>query len=136
MRIVGELRRYQHRIDEGDSMRSSIAILITASALAACAGRGETVDNEGADLVVNGEAAYVENCASCHDEGLFGAPRVGAPQDWQSRSNLWQAVLMEHAKEGFFEMPARGGSSELTDDMVFAATEYMLENTFADRPKD
>ena len=117
-------------------MKSSVTILIMAAMLAACAGDSETLDNEDTDLAVNGEAAYDQSCATCHDEGLFGAPRVGAPQDWQSRSNLWQAVLMEHAKEGFFEMPARGGSAELTDEMVYAATEYMLENTFEDRPKD
>lgn len=85
---------------------------------------------------VNGEAAYLEHCAGCHETGILGAPREGAPQDWQTRSSLWQAVLMEHAREGFFEMPARGGKTDLPDEVVDAAAEYMLEMTFPDRPRD
>jgi cytochrome c5 len=86
--------------------------------------------------MIDGQAAYVEHCAGCHETGMMGAPREGEPDDWQGRSDLWQAVLMEHAKTGFFEMPARGGKSDLPDDVVSAAAEYMLEITFPDRPKD
>ena len=64
------------------------------------------------------------------------APREGEPQDWRGRSALWQAVLMEHAKTGYFDMPARGGNSELSDEVVNAAAEYMLELTFESRPED
>jgi cytochrome c5 len=33
-------------------------------------------------------------------------------------------------------MPARGGNTELPDDVVNAAAEYMLEQTFPDRAED
>ena len=85
---------------------------------------------------INGEAAYLEYCATCHEDGMFGAPRMGEPMDWEVRSSLWQAVLMEHAKQGYYDMPARGGRSDLPDEVVNAAAEYMLENTYRDRPKD
>ena len=54
----------------------------------------------------------------------------------RNRSNLWQGVLMDHAKTGYFDMPARGGNSELPDEVVSAAAEYMLEMTFPDRLED
>ena len=85
---------------------------------------------------INGEAAYMEYCATCHEDGMFNAPRMGEPMDWEVRSSLWQAVLMEHAKKGYYDMPARGGRSDLPDEIVNAAAEYMLENTYRDRPKD
>ena len=85
---------------------------------------------------IDGEFAYMEHCAGCHETGMLGAPREGQPQEWAGRSNLWQAVLVEHAKTGYFDMPARGGNTQLPDEVVAAATEYMLETTFPDRPQD
>lgn len=115
-------------------MRQTLLLILTGFALGACA--HNTDEPQATMAVVDGEAAYVEHCAACHETGMLGAPREGEPQDWKGRSNLWQAVLMEHAKTGFFDMPARGGNSELPDDVVSAAAEYMLEFTFPDRLED
>ena len=120
-------------------MRQRALLIATALMLVSCAhssdeppatGRGDTA------AVVDGENAYMEHCAGCHETGMLGAPREGQPQEWEGRSDLWQAVLMEHARTGYFEMPARGGKTELPDEVVAAAAEYMLEMTFPDRPKD
>ena len=120
-------------------MRKTVLLIATGFALAACAnknaGTGDVANGLSAGAI-NGEAAYKEHCAGCHETGMLGAPREGEPLDWQKRSNLWQAVLMEHAKTGYFDMPARGGKSELPDDVVDAAAEYMLETTFPNRPED
>jgi len=117
-------------------MRLTATVLVTGLILSSgCAMQGDDGETP-ADEAINGEAAFLEYCARCHQEGMFGAPRIGQPQDWRSRSALWQAVLMEHAKEGYFDMPARGGHPELPDEVVNAAAEYMLEQTFADRPRD
>lgn len=120
-------------------MRQTAFLIAASLVLVSCAHDGDhnkTSASDNANMAVNGEAAYVEHCAGCHETGMLGAPREGEPADWQGRSNLWQAVLMDHAKTGFFEMPARGGKSDLPDDVVNAAAEYMLEITFPDRPKD
>ena len=116
-------------------MRLTATVFVTGLILSGCALHGED-GGKSVDQAVNGEAAFLEHCAGCHEEGMFGAPRIGQPQDWQSRSTLWQAVLMEHAKSGYFDMPARGGESDLPDEVVNAAAEYMLEQTFSDRPRD
>ncbi len=83
-----------------------------------------------------GDEAVHVNVFDGLETGMLGAPREGEPQDWAGRSNLWQAILMDHAKTGYFDMPARGGKSELPDDIVSAAAEYMLEETFPNRPED
>lgn len=114
-----------------------LTLFFLALILTGCALSG-TTDSEvvaTADAV-NGEAAYLENCAGCHETGMLGAPREGEPGDWEARSALWQAVLLDHARTGYFDMPAKGGKSDLPDDVVEAAAEYMLEQTFPDRPKD
>lgn len=120
-------------------MNSKILWSVACVALAACAHNTDTTaPDAGADVTnaMNGEAAYLDNCAGCHETGMLGAPREGEPLDWQGRSTSWQAVLMEHAKTGYFDMPARGGNTELSDEIVNAAAEYMLEKTFESQPED
>lgn len=117
-------------------MRIPAITIVTCLGLAACAQGGDTANDTSTDAAVNGEAAYREHCAGCHEAGRLGAPREGNPVDWENRSKLWQAVLMEHAKTGYFEMPAKGGKENLPDEIVDAAAEYMLETTFPNRPKD
>ena len=118
-------------------MRLTVTMMIASLALAACAHSGDDAGGDSAaDASINGEAAYLEHCAGCHETGMLGAPREGEPADWESRSKLWQGVLMEHAKTGYFDMPAKGGKTNLPDEIVDAAAEYMLEKTFPNRPRD
>ncbi len=85
---------------------------------------------------VDGAKAYQDNCAGCHETGKSGAPIVGDASAWADRSQLWDAVLFDHALTGYLEMPARGGRADLPDDVVKAAVEYMLRITFPDRLHD
>lgn len=117
-------------------MRHSLFVTAVALFVASCAHTVDDTKQTNAAGDVNGALAYAEHCAGCHETGMLNAPRAGEPQDWQSRSSLWQAVLMEHAKTGYFDMPARGGKTHLPDDVVNAAAEYMLEQTFPNRPED
>lgn len=118
-------------------MRLAAITMIAGLGLAACAHNGDDAALAAAsDDAVNGEAAYLEHCAGCHETGMLGAPRVGNPTDWEDRSKLWQGVLMEHAKTGYFDMPPKGGKTHLPDEVVDAAAEYMLEKTFPNRPQD
>ena len=84
----------------------------------------------------SGQETYARFCASCHDTGVMGAPVTGSPGDWDGRSQLWQAVLTEHAKAGYLEMPARGGESVLDDLAVSQAVEYMMLVTYPDKLPD
>ena len=117
-------------------MRYGVFFIAAAMVVASCAHSGDGAKESAAAATINGAAAYAEHCAGCHETGMLGAPREGEPQDWETRSSLWQAVLMEHAKTGYFDMPARGGKTHLPDEVVDAAAEYMLEQTFPNRPED
>ena len=77
----------------------------------------------------DGKRSYEKICSACHATGIEGAPVVGNPEDWSDRSDLWEAVLVEHAEKGFVKMPARGNAEHATDYDVGAAAEYMLTLT-------
>jgi cytochrome c5 len=83
-----------------------------------------------------GRQAYTDFCAGCHETGMFGAPIAGDSDYWRERSPMWQAVLMQHAREGFYDMPAKGSRPELSDATINRATEYMLGITYPDYPGD
>ncbi|MDH3349981.1 MAG: c-type cytochrome [Gammaproteobacteria bacterium] len=85
---------------------------------------------------LSGKKAYDENCAYCHEQGLDGAPRTGDQEAWDGRSWLWEAVLFEHARTGFGEMPAKGGDATLDEAAVTKAAEYMLNLTYPDTHRD
>lgn len=89
---------------------------------------------QAANLELSGVEAYKMACATCHESGLNGAPATGDPDAWSNRSMQWEAVLFDHAKHGYMDMPAKGGRPELSDRSVVAAAEYMLSITYPDRP--
>lgn len=114
--------------------------LLALGLLSACGGN-PTSGGDGAavaagESAVDGEAAYLEYCAGCHETGMFNAPIVGDPAYWEGRSTLWQAVLMKHAREGYYDMPPKGSRPEVPDETIDAAVEYMLSVTFPNRPPD
>jgi cytochrome c5 len=95
-----------------------------------------SAEEHGAPVHVTPSVAYEHACADCHETGKNDAPRTGDPAAWADRSALWEAVLFEHAKKGYFDMPAHGLDGRFSDEEVAAAAEYMLEITHPDRPRD
>jgi cytochrome c5 len=81
-----------------------------------------------------GQRAYEDICAGCHEEGINGAPKTGDLAAWEGRSWLWEAVLFEHARSGFNEMPAKGGDSQLDEATVTKAAEYMMSLVYPEAP--
>lgn len=71
-----------------------------------------------------GSSIYQQNCRSCHDSGIMGAPKIG-----HSRFNANIDVLVENSIKGIGRMPARGGNPRLTDEDVRAAVHYMVEKS-------
>ncbi len=124
-------------------MKQAILMSVGALLLAGCAGDAAQRPLQDSDtpvtgdtLAINGERVYNQVCAGCHETGMLGAPIAGSQEDWANRSQLWDAVLFDHAITGYLEMPAKGGRTDLPDDLVRAAAEYMLRMTFPDRPQD
>ncbi len=117
-----------------------LVLLATATLFVACGKAGEDQAAPATSVVppppttdgvqYTGKQAYDQVCAGCHEEGLDGAPKTGDRDAWAGRSWLWEAVLFEHAKAGYMEMPAKGGDATLDDATVEKAAEYMLTRTF------
>jgi cytochrome c5 len=123
-------------------MKRATVMLISALLLVACArdaaerSSGDLEPAVAGESAFNGERHYEEYCSGCHETGMLGAPVAGRQEDWAERSQLWDAVLFDHAITGYLEMPAKGGRVDLPEEVVKAAAEYMLRMTFPDRPQD
>lgn len=53
-------------------------------------------------------AKWARSCALCHVNGEGGAPRVGHPDEWAGRLAQGDLVLLDHAIEGYNNMPPLG----------------------------
>ena len=77
-----------------------------------------------------GKKVYGSVCSMCHAAGVAGAPKPGDKADWGPRIAQGKDTLYKHALEGFTGakgmMPARGGSSTLTDEELKAAVDHMV----------
>ena len=104
---------------------SALAIQETAvPVVAAASGTGA------AAAPTDGKSAFDAACSACHGTGIAGAPRVGDKAAWAPRLAKGGTILEKHALEGFQGetgvMPAKGGRTDLPDDIVRQAVEYMV----------
>lgn len=93
--------------------------LFASLGMTACSSEPETVNSRGAEVVKT-------TCKVCHAQGINGAPILGNARMWQSRLAQGQAVLVQHATEGYGLMPAKGGNDALSEADIDAAVEHML----------
>jgi cytochrome c5 len=81
-----------------------------------------------ADLA--GDAVYNMACVACHGAGVAGAPKMGDPAAWKARIAKGADTLHKHAIEGFQGeagfMPPKGGRSDLSDQSIINAVDYMV----------
>ena len=79
--------------------------------------------------VLPGEQVYSTTCIACHGAGVAGAPKFGDKEAWAPRLGQGLAVLHKHALEGFQGkagvMPAKGGRTDLADQSILNAVDYM-----------
>jgi cytochrome c5 len=81
-------------------------------------------------VLENGEQVYEVSCKACHGVGLAGAPKAGDAAAWQPRIAQGKATLYKHAIEGFTGkagvMPAKGGRTDISDELIREAVDHML----------
>ena len=77
----------------------------------------------------SGKAVVDAVCAACHGTGVGGAPRVGDEKAWAKRASRGLTGLTKHAIEGIRQMPAHGGSPNLTDLEIARAVAYMVNRS-------
>ena len=78
---------------------------------------------------LSGPQVYNSACLACHGAGIGGAPVLGDVDAWAPRIAQGMDVLKQHAIEGYQGsagyMPAKGGRTDLSDEEVANAVEYM-----------
>jgi cytochrome c5 len=83
------------------------------------------------DLPTDGPGVYALACTACHGAGIAGAPKSFDRAAWTARLAQGKDTLYKHAIEGFQGsagvMPAKGGRTDLSDDLVKLAVDHMLE---------
>lgn len=81
--------------------------------------------------VSNGKELYENTCKTCHEAGIAGAIKTGDKKVWAKRIKQGKAILYRHAIEGYDGkngyMPAKGGSVNMSDEMVKQAVDYMIK---------
>jgi cytochrome c5 len=65
-------------------------------------------------------------CATCHEAGLEGAPKIGDLAAWGPRMSQGIKTLTTHAVQGYRGMPAHGGEIQATDIELTRAIIYMI----------
>lgn len=79
----------------------------------------------------DGKRVYDSLCASCHAQGIAGAPKFGDQGAWAARLDKGLDMLVSNAINGYVGengvMPAKGGNPALSDAEVRAAVEYMVD---------
>ena len=119
-----EQQRVAERIKPiGEVYIGSVPVGETATKVEPPSAAGATV--AAADL--NGEAAYQQVCAVCHDAGVLNAPKPGDAAAWEPRRAKGLDTLYANAINGIGAMPAKGGRADLSDDVIKAAVDYLLQ---------
>jgi cytochrome c5 len=73
-----------------------------------------------------GEQIVKQQCASCHEKGLHGAPRMDDRAAWAGRMKNGLDATVLSAIRGHGQMPARGGLADTTDSELRAAILYLF----------
>ena len=74
----------------------------------------------------SGEEVVKAQCATCHESGLHGAPKIDDRAAWAPRMKLGVDATVRSAMKGHGAMPARGGMADLSDTELRAAILYMF----------
>lgn len=84
--------------------------------------------NKPARAAYTGEQVWTKVCAACHQTGMLNAPKIGDKGEWNKRKAAAGGLdgIVKIAIKGLNQMPARGGDSDLSDEEVKAAVEYIL----------
>ncbi len=74
-----------------------------------------------------GEQIYQSHCAICHDKGEDGSPKLGDKHAWTPLIQRGMPTLVEHAIQGYGNMPPNGACMECNNAEIKAAVKYMVE---------
>jgi len=100
---------------------------VPPEALVSASGGADSAAGSGESGFESGEDIYSAVCAACHGTGAAGAPKLDDKAAWSGRLTQGVDVLYQHAINGKGAMPPKGGRTDLSDDDIKMAVDYMLE---------
>jgi cytochrome c5 len=77
--------------------------------------------------VSGGEKIYQQACQMCHEAGVAGAPTTANTAAWAERIAKGREILLVNAIEGIGVMPPKGGQSQLSDEEVASAVDFLIQ---------
>lgn len=101
---------------------------VPAEAMAKSQAAGEqTTSEKGAAQFASGKEVYDAVCSACHATGAAGAPKYGDKDAWTKFVEKGIESNYTAAINGVGAMPPKGGRTDLSDDNVKSAVDYMVE---------
>ncbi|HEX4927413.1 MAG TPA: c-type cytochrome [Burkholderiales bacterium] len=79
----------------------------------------------------SGEEIVKTVCATCHQAGVAGAPKIGDKAAWAPRIKQGYQALVQSALKGKGAMPPKGGNPSLTDEEIERAVAYLADQAGA-----
>lgn len=79
-----------------------------------------------------GVKIYQQACMMCHGGGVAGSPMTGDKAAWAVRIEQGRDKLVSNAIEGIGVMPPKGGQTQLSDEEVASAVDYMIQKATQD----
>jgi cytochrome c5 len=74
-----------------------------------------------------GKTVYQNTCASCHETGVSGAPKIGDKTAWDSLIAKGKDQLVQSVMIGMGAMPPKAGNPSLSEEEIRAAVDYMVD---------
>jgi len=115
------------QLKESSSFIGTLHPLLIAAALAFAVAIAPR--EVGAQTERSGKQVVDAVCAACHGTGKNGAPKIGDKSAWTKRASQGLTGLTQHAINGIRQMPAHGGSPNLSDLEIARATAYMVNQS-------
>jgi cytochrome c5 len=84
------------------------------------------------ESLAKGRGIWMGTCRNCHLLGISGAPAVTDYKAWEPRIGKGKAALYQSALNGIkgpdgkYRMPPHGGNTQLKDEQVRQAVDYMV----------
>ena len=79
-----------------------------------------------------GEKVYQQACLMCHEAGVAGSPMTGDKAAWAARIAQGRDKLVKSSIDGIGVMPPKGGQTQLSDDEVASAVDFLIQQATQD----
>jgi cytochrome c5 len=94
-------------------------------------GQVEVTDPNAPKVEKTGKEVVDAVCSACHATGALNAPKIGDKASWAPHLGMGLEHLTQNAIKGVRQMPARGGSPDLTDLEIARAIAFMANQSGA-----